>query len=78
MIDLDAIISKHSNTVLGKRLYDLLVKSWNHKEFICGVLSDCNDDAKKQEMIDFIEAGNTNSDDIILESLAIAGKIKRK
>lgn len=65
-------------TETGKKLYDLLVKSWKHGDFVYGVLSRLRGDAKKQELIDFIEAGNTDSDDITLETLAIAGEITRK
>ncbi len=59
-------------TETGKKLYDLLVDSWNNPEFIRGTLAILRGDAKKQELIDAIEAGMTDSDDIISKSWEIA------
>lgn len=60
-------------TDTGKKLYDLLLQSWDDPEFIYGVLARLRGDKNKQKMIDLIEnEGITDSDTIILASLDIA------
>lgn len=61
-------------TETGKRLFDLLYASWDDPEFIKGVLGYLKGDAKKQEMIDAINDGITDSDDIIVKMLKIVYK----
>lgn len=64
-------------TDTGKKLYDLLVESWDDSEFIYGVLARLRGDAQKQKLIDFIEEENeTDSDVITLASLDIADGIE--
>lgn len=64
-------------TDTGKKLYDLLIKSWNNSEYIYGVLSRLRGDKNKQKLIDFIEEENeTDSDVITLASLDIAEGIE--
>lgn len=59
-------------TETGKRLYDLLKKSWDNQNFIYSVLMRLRGDTNKQKMIDLIEKeGITDSDTIILASLDI-------
>lgn len=59
-------------TETGKKLYDLLVKSWNDTEFIYGTLMLLRGDEQKQKMIDLIEIdGIDDSDTIILATLDI-------
>lgn len=59
-------------TETGKKLYDLLVKSWNDPEFIYGTLMLLRGDEQKQKMIDLIEIdGIDDSDTIILATLDI-------
>lgn len=65
-------------TDTGKKLYDLLVKSWNNDNFIYNILSTLRGDEMKQKLVGFIESGNTDSDDITLEVMAIKGLITRK
>ena len=60
-------------TDTGKKLYDLLIKSWNNPEYIYGVLSRLRGDKNKQKLIDFIEEENEMDSDVItLASLDIA------
>lgn len=59
-------------TETGKKLFDLLYKSWDDPEFIRGVLSRLKGDEKKQKMIDAINGGIVDSDDITDKSLEIA------
>ena len=64
-------------TDTGKKLYDLLVESWDDSEFIYGVLARLRGDAQKQKLIDFIKEENeTDSDVITLASLDIADGIE--
>lgn len=63
-------------TETGKKLFDLLYASWDDPEFLRAVLGRLKGDAKKQEMIDVIEAGMTDSDDITDKSLEIAYGMK--
>lgn len=59
-------------TETGKKLYDLLVKSWNDPEFIYGTLMLLRGDEQKQKMIDLIEIdGIDDSNTIILATLDI-------
>ena len=59
-------------TETGKKLYDLLVKSWNDTEFIYGTLMLLRGDEQKQKLIDLIEIdGIDDSDTIILATLDI-------
>lgn len=59
-------------TETGKKLYDLLVKSWNDPEFIYGTLMLLRGDEQKQKMIDLIKKDGVNdSDTIILATLDI-------
>lgn len=59
-------------TEIGKKLFDMLYASWDDPEFLRGVLGRLKGDAQKQKMIDAIEAGMTDSDDITDKSLEIA------
>ena len=59
-------------TETGKKLFALLYKSWDDPEFIRGVLSRLKGDEKKQKMIDAINGGIVDSDDITDKSLEIA------
>ena len=60
-------------TETGKKLYDLLKKSWDNQNFIYSVLMRLRGDTNKQKMIDLIEKeGITDSDTIILASIDIA------
>ena len=59
-------------TETGKRLYDLLKKSWDNQNFIYSVLMRLRGDTNKQKMIDFIKnEGIDDSDTIIEASLCI-------
>lgn len=58
-------------TETGKKLFDLLYASWDDPDFLTGVLSMLKGDAKKQEMIDAIESGVTDSDDIMDKAFQI-------
>lgn len=60
-------------TETGKKLYKLLVDSWNDAEYIRGVLARLRGDENKQKLIDLIEKeGITDSDTITLASIDIA------
>jgi len=59
-------------TETGRKLYDLLVASWDDPEFVYCTLVGLRGDAKKQKLIDVIKERNlTDSDDIINASLDI-------
>lgn len=71
-MNLDVLIEKKSQTKTGKQLVKMLTDIWDDKEFILGCLVDLPDDEKKQTLIDFIiDEAITDSDDVILASLAI-------
>ena len=74
----ELINEKNFKTQIGKKLLNMLQKVWNNEDFIIGVMNNVRGDEKRKQLIDFIEADNTDSDDITLESLAIAGIIERK
>lgn len=59
-------------TETGRKLYDLLYDSWDDPEFIYGTLLALKGDKKKQKLIDAIESGLNDSDDIIMKSIEIA------
>lgn len=64
-------------TATGKKLYDLLLKSWDDPEFIYCTLSTLRGDKNKQKLIDLIEQENiTDSDTIILAADDIAEGIE--
>lgn len=71
MIDLQKSITKHSQTATGGKLRDLLFKIWDNPEFVLGVLIGLESDAHKQIMIDEIEGGLTDTDDILYMMLDI-------
>ena len=60
-------------TETGKRLFDLLKKSWDNQNFIYSVLMRLRGDENKQKLIDLIEKeGITDSYTITLASIDIA------
>ena len=60
-------------TETGKKLYDLLKKSWDNQNFIYSVLMRLRGDTNKQKLIDLIEKeGITDSYTITLASIDIA------
>lgn len=58
-------------TKVAKKLYDMLYEIWANDDFVLGVIFKLKDDEKKLKMINFLENGLTNTDEIILHAMAI-------
>ncbi len=56
---------------LGEKLFNLLQNVWDDEHFIIGVLGGLKTDEQKQKMIDILEAGEDDTDQIILLNLDI-------
>lgn len=53
------------------KLFDLLSKIWEDSHFLQGMKVILKTDNEKQKMINILEAGETNTDQIILSALEI-------
>lgn len=65
-------------TETGRILYDKLKAIWDNEYFLLGVISDLKGDEKKQKMIDILNEGLTDTDEIILMGIAIRDNITLK
>lgn len=62
---LEEVIKKHTQSEVGKKLYEILKKIWDRKEFIAYQLIALKTDANKQKLIDYIEQYDiTDSSDV--------------
>lgn len=66
-IDLD----KYTETELGEKLKDKLLAIENEDLFVMGVLHSCNDDKKRQKMIEILEKWKLSPSDITEISIDI-------
>lgn len=62
-------------TQLNKKLYSMLKNIWDNEEFILGVMTFCFSKAHQQKMIDVINSGIDNKNEITLWAISI-GKNK--
>ena len=58
-------------TQTGEKLFNLLKNIWNDEHFIICVLGGLKTDEQKQKLIDIIEDGEDDTDQIILLALDI-------
>ena len=58
-------------TQIGEKLFDLLKNIWDDEHFIIGVMGGLKTDEQKQKMIDILEDGEDDTDQIILLGLDI-------
>ena len=63
-------------TETAQKLYDMLYKIWANYDFVFGVMMDLKGDESKQKMIKLIDNGLIDTDEIILNSMAIERNIE--
>lgn len=68
---IDEYKSRIVKTQKGEKLFNMLKNIWNDEHFIIGVLGGLKTDEQKQKMIDILEDGEDDTDQIILLGLDI-------
>lgn len=58
-------------TPINKKLHSLLKNIWNNDEFIFGIMNHCETDEQQQKMIEVIESGVNNKNEICLWAISI-------
>ncbi len=65
------LIKKRLTSEISKELYNKLINIWDDNNFILGVMSRTETDEQKQKMIEIINSGLTDTDEILLNAMAI-------
>ncbi len=59
------------DTPLAHKLYDMLIKIKNDKYYVLCIMAELHTDEHIQKMIDILDAGETNTNNITLAALDI-------
>jgi len=59
-------------TDTNKKLYSLLKNIWDNEEFILGIMTFCFSEEQQQKMIDVINSGVDNKNEITLWAISIS------
>lgn len=78
MSEIKDLINKQINSDVAVDLYNTLINIWADDEFILGIFLDLEGDEKKQKMIEILNSGLTDTDEIILMGIAIRDNITLK
>lgn len=71
MPNLSELKLKLVKTEKAEELYKKLKEIWDNEHFTIGILSHLDNEDKKQKMIDILDSGLTDTDEIILVAMAI-------